>query len=523
MKNVSSVKLLSAATLLLLAGMFIAPVTLAQDIIPVSSVHAATDTTPPSDVEGVKAIGGNATVDLSWNVATDDTAVKGYKIYYGTTSVSEDGATYEKAPIDAGNKITYQVGALTNGTAYFFAVTAYDEAGNESENYSSEVSATPAHAAADTDAPKVVKALATNKVAVKVTFSEAVTIPLLTPESAFSIKNDSTQSALDVKKAQIDPTDASNKTVLLETGAQAPGANYIVTAGIDIKDGSGNPIISGTSDTAVFAGSDIEPIVLSQTQVVQADTTGPSIINVVVPNATTVKIDFSEAVKLSSDPLGNFVITEEDAIENTLDVMKAVLSADEKSVVLQTAKQSAMNYNLIVIDVLDKAGNLISVDNNATVFFGGVGADTSSTQEPQVISTDTAAPEDATDLKASLLEKTIVRLVWMASKNTALDLSNYVLYKGTDGKTYDAGQLIDAAASNYDFSNLVPGMKYYFKLTAKDAVGNESAGITTTFTLPATGPELGLLLFSSLGLGKLLSKKKKGGKKGRAERGGSWK
>jgi len=51
-------------------------------------------------------------------------------------------------------------------------------------------------------------------------------------------------------------------------------------------------------------------------------------------------------------------------------------------------------------------------------------------------------------------------------------------------------------------------MEYFFKMAARDSSGNESQGVVTTFTLPATGPELGLLLLGSLALSKLLKRRK---------------
>jgi hypothetical protein len=130
------------------------------------------------------------------------------------------------------------------------------------------------------------------------------------------------------------------------------------------------------------------------------------------------------------------------------------------------------------------------------------------TQETQAAGN---APEDAKKFTASLIGNAIVRLIWVASANTS-NLANFILYKGTDGVNYGPGVLIDPKTLKYDVSELVPGLKYFFKLTARNFAGDESQGIVTTFTLPSTGPELGILLFSSLGLGKFFSgKKKKGG------------
>jgi hypothetical protein len=85
-----------------------------------------------------KVYSGLAT--LSWDPPTTNadgtplTDLAGYKVYYGTVSGS-----YSQN-INVGNITTYTVADLNNGT-YYFAVTAYNTSGNESE-YSNEVSKT---------------------------------------------------------------------------------------------------------------------------------------------------------------------------------------------------------------------------------------------------------------------------------------------------------------------------------------------------------------------------------------------
>jgi len=79
------------------------------------------------------------TVTLSWVPPVTDingaplTDIGGYKLYYGSSS-----RNYTHV-INVGRDTTYEVNNLTEGLIYYFAVTAYDTAGNES-NYSHEVS-----------------------------------------------------------------------------------------------------------------------------------------------------------------------------------------------------------------------------------------------------------------------------------------------------------------------------------------------------------------------------------------------
>jgi hypothetical protein len=80
-------------------------------------------------------------VTLSWDAPTTNadgtplTDLAGYKIYYGTSS-----HTYSTA-INVGNLREYKIADLITEVTFYFAVTAYDMSGNESE-YSNEVNIT---------------------------------------------------------------------------------------------------------------------------------------------------------------------------------------------------------------------------------------------------------------------------------------------------------------------------------------------------------------------------------------------
>jgi len=79
---------------------------------------------------------GTATLQWSAPQTNEDgtklTDLAGYKVYYGT-------ALNLFASIDIGNVNSYQVIGLTKGQMYYFAVSAYDKSGNESD-YSNIVS-----------------------------------------------------------------------------------------------------------------------------------------------------------------------------------------------------------------------------------------------------------------------------------------------------------------------------------------------------------------------------------------------
>lgn len=509
----------TVAPLMVLLLVALVPVGRAAELIPESGSRTANaDTIPPDDVENVKAVAGDGSVTLTWNVATDNVGVKGYKVYYGTASVGTEKGKYSLGSVDAGNKITYTFDKLAAGTKYYFAVTAYDAAGNESASYSIEVSgtvkaaATSLRGAADTGAdtnkgaaPKVMKAETVDKTRLRVVFSEPVQLQLAAPESAFSIKSDTTGVALAIKSAAIDSDDTSKKTVLLTTADQQAGMSYILTVGINVKSLSGNPIISGTSDTAVFTGTDILPKTQQKTPQLEK---GPQLLQTDAVDATHVNVVFSKPVVLKADGRQNFIITEAKNIEKTLEVTAAQLDTTKTTVALTTAPQKAVRYNIIATDILDNAGRVIDLGSNMVAFTGKENA--KSAQESVTVElADKVAPEDVTDFTAKMLKKLIVTLSWTKSASSASDLANYVLYMATSENKYGEGITVSSTDADFDVTNIIPGVKYFFKLTAKGKNGSESVGVTTDFVLPETGPELVFLLLGSLGAGKLLQRRKR--------------
>jgi len=90
--------------------------------------------TPPAAPTNLTASAGNAQVTLSW---TASTGASSYNVYRGTTAGGE-GAT----PIQTNvTNLSYPDTAVTNGTTYYYVVTAVNAGGESSK--SNEASATP--------------------------------------------------------------------------------------------------------------------------------------------------------------------------------------------------------------------------------------------------------------------------------------------------------------------------------------------------------------------------------------------
>ncbi len=84
------------------------------------------------------------TVTLSWDPSPSD--ISGYRIYYDSDSSTAPfdggGATEGGSPIDVGDVLTYTIHGLSDTDDHYFAVTAYDDSGNESA-YSNAVHSPP--------------------------------------------------------------------------------------------------------------------------------------------------------------------------------------------------------------------------------------------------------------------------------------------------------------------------------------------------------------------------------------------
>ena len=89
----------------------------------------------PTPLTTAQAAPSSGIAILAWD-AVAATDLSGYRIYYGTAP-----GTYPQPlgqGLNVGNVASYAVTGLNSGTRYYFAVTAYDTANNES-TFSNEV------------------------------------------------------------------------------------------------------------------------------------------------------------------------------------------------------------------------------------------------------------------------------------------------------------------------------------------------------------------------------------------------
>jgi hypothetical protein len=476
----------------------------------------AVDTTNPSDVENFTGTPGDSKIDLKWDAATDDTGIAGYVVYYGLSPVTEPGQSYDENK-DVGNVTEYTLDGLTNGAKYYLSVIAYDEAKNESEAWATELSVTPnaEGLASDSVSPQVSSAEAVSKEEVKVVFSEEIVLPSENAETEFAIENQETFEPLEVKSVKMDEEDTENKTVILETATQTKDNEYKLTVNIGIKDKAGNNIISGTSDTALFNGSDKEKMTL--------DIASPKLLSVEVLDTEHLVLQFDEAVVLSLDPTANFTIVQKNDGTKKLSIKgvelgKSDAGVDNASVLLTTEAMSGTVYMVSAVNLKDMAGNT-SVLSETTKEFTGLGenpGEDGTDEDDDVPADDDEDDTLASELVAKFMAKTVfendsmvVKLSWdiITATKDQIDSQKIYMSKNSNNK-FALKETLGADVNKYDVVGLDSG-DYWFKITTIDKDGKESAGLMTNkVTIAETGPGLlGLAVFS-LGLGGIIRKKK---------------
>ena len=412
----------------------------------------------PENVTGVTATAvDTVSIGLSWDSATDSEGglVDHYRIYYDTESVQTAGEGDYDFEIDTPNNTTsYVVTELTSDSTYYFSVTAFDDSGVESEAYSIEASASTlseggegeGESEGDIVPPTVVDVEVMDKTHVKVEFSEAVTLPELLPEAAFSIDEQiNPMNILEVMNATIDMEDATGATVMLETAEQTVNVNYIVTASVAITDLSGNPIISGSADSGLFLGSDIE----SEGGEGEGEGEGE-------PEGGEVAEETTEGEAVC----GNGTVEEDEECDdgNTMsnDGCSDTCVEDEDTTPPE-----------------DITSLLLSFKAQVETFI--------------IVMNWTASIDSYGDLVDQMLYQSMDR-----------------------GSTYDEGTSLGPDVTHYELPDMEGGKEYTFKIATKDEAGNESIGVIKSIRLPQTGVGLGLLLLGSAGVaGRLLRRKRK--------------
>lgn len=274
--------------------------------------------------------GNSKELIVSWD-ANSEPDLAGYKVYWGTASRNYSNV------VDAKNVTSYTVAGLADGIEYFFAVTAYDTAFNESD-YSRESSFTiPMQ---DNIAPEIVSVSMQSATELNVIFNEKID-----KSSAENLTNYQINNGIAIQSVQLD-VDAI--TVHIKTSQHSLGS-YTLTLN-NIKDVAPNP-------------NTIVPNTKVNYQFIPDDTTPPTISGVQIIDATHVDITFSEAIeKSSAEAISNY------QINNSITIYYAGLDQNSRTVHLITsAHQSGVNYALTVNGIRDRATQPNAIAANSRV------------------------------------------------------------------------------------------------------------------------------------------------------------
>ena len=341
---------------------------------------------------------GRATV--SWDANTESD-LAGYKVHYGT----QPNRSYSNT-IDVGNVTSYTVGNLQPGTTYYFAVTAYDLSGNESD-YSEEVSLTIPTGGGDTGdgdttPPVLVNVTPMGETQIDVIYSEA-----MDKASAETASNYAISGGIQVIGAVLDQNES---VVHLITSSHTKGVSYTLTVN-NVKDKAGNTIASGSSKSYKLPDPN------------QSDTTPPELLYVVVVDLTHLDVIFNEAVSRSTaERVRNY------EINNGINVTQAVINENQSIVRLTTSQHvEGSTYTLIVRNIEDVAGNRIQNNNSRSYTTPGGGNndndDGNNTTAPTVIS---VTFQGTTQIDVTFSEP--------LDKATAENPSNYSIDNGVEVK-----------------------------------------------------------------------------------------
>jgi hypothetical protein len=401
-------------------------------------------------VEGVTGLTGNGRVTLLWSTKFrgEEQATK-YRIEYGLESVQDGTADAYTNTIETPEDLaTIRIDELTNDQTYYFTVIAVFADGSETPP-SNEVSIRPSSEVSQsiTETPVVVSAEAVSKYEIIIYFSKKVLLPDENPELAFTVtEEDDEETELMVEKAEYvkndnDENQESEVMITLEVPQQAE-TNYTITASARITDFDSKPIESGSTDSAVIDGYDGDLEYLPT------------------------------AAPIAEEPPA------EEPAEAPAPIVEPVDEPTEEP-----------------DDTEDPLDDILNELINTSDFDAPI-------EDVVIDPDDTTPPADITNLTTNFRARMtdfLVTLNWTRSASN--DLDDQIFYRSTnEGDSWDGGRSLGAEATSTTSAEQ-PETDITYKISSRDAAGNESVGLIRSLSLPAlpaTGP--GLLIPFGLAL-----------------------
>jgi len=266
-------------------------------------------------------------IEILW-IANTEPDLAGYKIYYGNTS-----GNYDKK-IDIGNKTITIVSNLEDQIEYYFSLTAYDSAGNES-GFSKEASCV-----LNDNRPLLVDSIKVlSPFDIAIFFNKKVD-----PVSSQHPANYSIDGGIQIYKALLRK---DGKTVRLITSEHQFDKNYTL-------------VISNVLDISLPSNMITKGSLSYQVIEKKLDVTPPAVILLNAVSPTNIDIYFNEPMSsVSATDIKNYTI------DNNINVISAVMQADN-IVRLETSPQSVDKIFTITLNNLyDKSDNKNSIQANS--------------------------------------------------------------------------------------------------------------------------------------------------------------
>lgn len=460
---------------------------------------------PPNEINNLSVIPGDSYVDLEWDDPTDSDGgfVMNHRIYYGTQSVSNEAADeYDTDTETSSSASSFRLTELTNGVQYYFAVTAIDDDGEESEFYSNEVSATPGVGAntngsveetgnteLDSNRMQVDGAEQVTNNSVKVDMSRDID-PNVDP-SAFLIQ-DVTSGGF------IDPTGGvvQGKSIVLTVEFDFVEGNiYEITASSAVRDIDGNPVNSGFTDTAEFTGV----VFFQSPDPVQAPIPEPApelepepdpVIEEPVVEVPSDPVDdpFENSGVFDSeitepDPFAGLLVDENN--DNELDTLFNSEN-DSGSGLFDDFNSSAVGSEPISEEV-NPFEAMIESSKEETIDAEGVEIILDDTAE----STESMLPKEVSNIRVDKSEvetKNSVTISW--SPSVSIDQVAEQLVYVREGFDEWSDPVSLSADANRTSIAVKPNMNYQVRISVKNKAGTESFGESFSFSssLSQSGP-----------------------------------
>ncbi|MBU5444797.1 fibronectin type III domain-containing protein [Paenibacillus sp. MSJ-34] len=369
-------------------------------------------------------------VKLSWPSATDNVRVTGYRIYvngteHGTVGGGVNGTT---------------IGGLAVDTTYTFKVTAFDEAGNESEALAASAKTLAQPPDPDTEAPQWPDGS-------ELTVSDITqtSVKLSWPNATDNVGVAGYRIYVDGRER----TTVSGNVYAAPIAGLTADTNYTfqVTA-FDAEGNESAALIASTKTSPQSPDLDTEvPKWPDESEMIVSDIT-----------QTSVRLSWPSA----TDNVGvaGYRIYVDNVEYKTVGV--------SESAIIVTGLTAGTSY-AFKVTAYDEAGN------------EGPALTASAKTLPQQSGTDTEAPQwpDDSELTVSDVTQTSVKLSWSSATDN-VGVAGYRIY--VDNVEY---KTVGVSESAIIVTGLTAGTSYAFKVTAYDEAGNEGPALTASAkTLP---------------------------------------